>query len=181
MPAPHHLNRLFYFTIEDESILAEAFSGIDKENYAIAYKVTGTEDVFVTTGETREAMDLHDVPYTILAEENSNNIAVLHTAVSQEELGDHEVAVKALGLASRAIAMACVGVNGDGDLGFDLSQGAKQYTYFTAPAGHTFIWRLFHDRDEAELFLGKFMADKRATDWAKSIPLATSAELTDYH
>ncbi len=181
MSSPHHPNRPFYFPIEDESILAEAFAGIDKENYAIAYKVSGTEDVFVTTGETREAMDLHDVPYTILAEESSNHVAVLHNAASQEELGDHEVAVKALGLASRAIAMACVGVNGDNDLGFDLSEGSKQYSYFTAPAGHTFIWRLFHNRDDAELFLGKFMADKRATEWAKAIPLASSEELTDFH
>ena len=102
MASPHHLNRLFYFTIEDESILAEAFAGIDKDNYAITYKVSGTEDVFVTTGATREAMDLHDVPYTILAEESANNVAVLHNAASQEELGD--LVVEAKGSAAACLA-----------------------------------------------------------------------------
>jgi len=46
------MNRLFYFTIEDESILAEAFAKFERDFYAIAYKVNGTEDVFVTTVHT---------------------------------------------------------------------------------------------------------------------------------
>ena len=39
--------------------------------------------------------------------------------LSKEELADHEDAIKALALAYRAIAAACVGVNGETDLGFD--------------------------------------------------------------
>ncbi len=176
------MNRLFYFTIEDESMLAEAFSDFDDEVFAITYKVAGTDDVFVTTGETREALDRHDVPYNLLAEEDAERIAVYHTPLSREELGDHEDAVKALALAYRAIAVACVGVNGETDLGFDLSDGTKSYTYFTAPAGHTFIWRLFHDRDEARDFLTKItLGDRSAQAWADAIPLTSSEELVGYH
>ena len=175
-------SRLFYFTIEDEGILAEAFSEIEKDVYAITYKVTGTEDVFVTTRETKEAMDRHDVPYNLLAEEESARIGLYHSPLSREELADYEDAVKALALAHRAIAVACVGVNGESNLGFDLSQGAKQYTYFSAPAGHTFIMRLFHDREDAVEFLTKLtMGEKKAIEWAHSIPLQSSSELTSYH
>ena len=49
------MNRLYYFTIEDESMLAEAFRELDDAVFAITYKVAGTDDVFVTTHETREA------------------------------------------------------------------------------------------------------------------------------
>ena len=78
--------------------------------------------------------------------------------------------------------MACVGVNGEANLGFDLSKSAKQYTYFSAPAGHTFIWRWFVDRKEAVEFLTKLAAgDKKAVEWAQSIPLASSTELKSYH
>ncbi len=80
-------NRLFYFTIEDESMLAEAFSQLDQDVFAITYKVAGSDDVFVTTAETRDAMDRHDVPYNLLAEEDSGRIAVYHTPLSREELG----------------------------------------------------------------------------------------------
>ena len=177
------MNRLFYFTVEDESILAEAFSQLEKDVYAITYKVTGTEDVFVTTSETKDAMDRNDIPYNLLAEEDGSRIAVYHSPLSREELGDYEDAVKALALACRAIAVACVGVNGESNLGFDLSSGgAKGFTYFTAPAGHTFIWRLFRERDEAVDFLTKLTAgDKKAIEWAESIPLASSKELKSYH
>lgn len=175
-------NRLFYFTIEDESMLAEAFAELDKDVFAITYKVVGTDDVFVTTGETREAMDRHDVPYNLLAQEDGNRVSLFHTPLSREELGDYDDVIKALTLAYRAIAAACVGVNGDSDLGFDLSDGVKRYTYFTAPAGHTFIWRLFHDRDEAEHFVDRLtVSDKTALDWAKAIPLESSDELASYH
>ena len=51
------MNRLSYFTIEDESMLAEAFAEFDEDIFAVTYKVDGTEDVFVTTAETREAND----------------------------------------------------------------------------------------------------------------------------
>ena len=176
------MSRLYYFTIEDESMLAEAFRELDDAVFAITYKVAGTDDVFVTTHETREALDRHDVAYNLLAEEEADRIAVYHTPLSKEELADHEDAIKALALAYRAIAAACVGVNGETDLGFDLSDGTKSYTYFTAPAGHTFIWRLFHDRDEARDFLGKLtLGDKSAEAWVESIPLESSDELVGYH
>lgn len=176
------LNRLYYFTVEDEGILAEAFPKFESESFCIAYKVDGTDDVFVTTAETKEAMDRHDVPYNLLADEESGRIALLHSVQSKEELADHEESLKALLLAHRAIAAACVGVNGDPDLGFDASTGAEDYTYFTAPAGHTFIWRLFEDRKEAATFLKKRTAgDKKALEWAETLPLASAKELKSYH
>lgn len=176
------MSRLSYLTIEDEGMLAEAFSQLDSDTFAIAYKVVGTEDVFVTTAETREALDRADVPYNLLAVEDGSRVSLFHSPLSREELGDHEDALKALALAYRAIALACVGVNGESDLGFDLSEGTKNYTYFTAPAGHTFIWRLFTERDEAYTFLDRLtIGDKRALEWAESIPLASSEELTSYH
>jgi hypothetical protein len=183
MAARRMMNRLYYFTIEDESILAETFSQLEKEVYAIAYKVVGTEDVFVTTSETKDAMDRHDIPHNLLAEEDGSRIAVYHSPLSREELGDHEDALKALALAWRAVAVACVGVNGESNLGFDLSSnGSKSYTYFTAPAGHTFIWRLFRERDEAVDFLTKLTAgEKKAVEWAESIPLASTKDLKSYH
>jgi hypothetical protein len=182
MAARRLMNRLYYFTIEDESILAEAFSQLEKDVYAITYKVNGTEDVFVTTTETKDAMDRNDIPYNLLAEEDCSRIALYHSPLSREELGDYEDAIKALALACRAIALACVGVNGETNLGFDLSNGSKHYTYFTAPAGHTFIWRLFRERDEAVDFLTKLTAgDKRAIEWAEAIPLGTAKELKSYH
>lgn len=181
--AARNLNtRLYYFTIEDEGMLAEAFSEFEKDVYAITYKVVGTEDVFVTTKDTKEAMDRHDVPYALLAEEESAKIGVYHSPLSKEELAEYEDALKCLGLAHRAIAMACVGVNGESNLGFDLSKSAKQYTYFTAPAGHTFIWRLFQDRKEAGDFLNKLTAgEKKAMEWVQAIPLANANELKSYH
>ena len=45
-------NRMFYFTIEDESILAESFTQFEADVFAITYKVFGSEDVFVMTSET---------------------------------------------------------------------------------------------------------------------------------
>ncbi len=175
-------NRLFYFTVEDESILAESFAQLEKDVYAITYKVAGTEDVFVTTAETKDAMDRKDMPYNLLAEEDGTRIALYHSPLSREELSDFEDEVKALAVACRAIALACVGVNGETNLGFDLSNGAKNYTYFTAPAGHTFIWRLFRERDEAVDFLTKLTAgDKKAVEWAEAIPLGSSKELKSPH
>jgi hypothetical protein len=175
---------LYYFTIEDESILAEAFSQLpQEESFAISYKVTETEDVFVTTAETRDAMDRHDVPYTLLAEEDANRIALYHSALSKEELADYEDALKALALARRGIAAACVGVNGDANLGFDIGEtGTKPFTYFTAPAGHTFIWRVFQERSEADEFLKKLtLGDRDAQAWVESIPLESSKELVGFH
>ncbi len=182
MPPRRHLNSLFYFTIEDESMLAEAFTDIDEDIFAVTYKVEGSEDVFVMTAETREAMDRHDVPYNLLAEEDPNRISIYHTPLSKEELGDYEDAVKALTLAYKGIAAACVGINGETDLGFDLTDTIRNYTYFTAPAGHTFIWRLFHNRFDAEAFLDKLtLGDRNALAWAKAIPLETSDELVGFH
>lgn len=183
MSARRLMNRLYYFTIEDEGMLAEAFARIDQKTYAITYKVTGTEDVFVTTSETKDALDRKDVPYNLLAVEDGSRLSLFHSPLSREELGEFEDSLKALGLAYRAIAMACVGVNGEGDLGFDLTEeGTKRFTYFTAPAGHTFIWRLFFNKEEAREFLDKFtMGDDEALDWADSLPLESSDELTTYH
>src|ERR1044072_9264758 len=136
MAARRMINRLYYFTIEDESILAESFAQLEKEVYAITY--------------------------TLLAEEDGARIAIYHSPLSREELGDYEDALKALALAWRAIAAACVGVNCEPNLGFDLrSHGAKSSTYFTAPAGHTFIWRLFRERDEAVDSLGKLTGQNK--------------------
>lgn len=175
---------LCYFTIEDESILAEAFAQLpQEEGFAISYKVADTEDVFVTTSETRAAMDRNDVPYNLLAEEDATRIALYHSALSKEELGEYEDALKALALACRGIALACVGVNGDANLGFDIeSTGAKPFSYFTAPAGHTFIWRIFQERSEAENFLKKLtLGDREAQAWVDSIPLESSKELAGFH
>lgn len=182
MATRRHLNGLFYFTIEDESMLAEAFAEFDDDIFAITYKVDGTDDVYVTTAETREALDRYDVPYNLLAEEDPARLAIYHTPLSREELGDYEDSIKALTLAYRAIASACVGINGEPDLGFDLTDSIRRYTYFTAPAGHTFIWRLFHDRGDAEQFLDRLtLSDRNAVAWAKSIPLASSEELVGFH
>lgn len=176
------MSRLFYFTVEDESMLAEAFARLEDENFAVTYKVMGTEDVFVTTAETRDKLDGLDVPYNLLAEEEADHIAVFHTPLSREELGDHEEHLKALALAYRSIAMACVGINGETNLGFDLSEGTDKFTYFTAPAGHTFIWRMFTDREEAHDFLsGLTLQDPEALAWVEGIPLDSSDELTGYH
>jgi len=173
---------LFYFTVEDENILTEVFHEIDDDIFAVTYKVRGTDDVFVTTAETRDAMDRQDVHYNLLAQEDSARISLLHSPLSTEELAEYEDSLKALTLACRAIGAACVGVNGESNLGFDLSEGARSFTYFTAPAGHTFIWRLFQERDEAVRFLDKLtMGDKKAIEWAKSMPLASSKELRSYH
>ncbi len=172
---------LYYFTIEDEGILAEAFEKLDEETYAITYKLKGSSEVFVTTAGTKEALDLHDVPYNLLAEEESSKIGVLHNEMSKEELGEYEDGIRALFVAYNAIGGACVGVNGDADLGFDLSKGAAKHSYFTAPAGHTFIFRKFHSRGDATDFLNKFTAeDEAALEWAESLPLESSAELQTF-
>lgn len=182
MSARRLISRLSYFTIEDESMLAEAFAEFEEDVFAVTYKVAGSEDVFITTAETREAMDRHDVAYNLLAEEDAGRIALHHTALSREELGDYEDAVKALALASRAVAAACVGVNGEKDLGFDLTDSTVRYTYFTVPAGHTFILRLFRGRDEAIHFLERFTGgEKNAIAWAKNIPLDSVDDLASYH
>lgn len=176
------MNRLYYFTVEDEGILAEAFPKFETEAFCVAYKVMGTDDVFVTTAETKDAMDRHDVAYNLLADEEGARIALLHSPQSKEELADFEDALKALALAHRAIACVCVGVNGDKDLGLAESQGAKDYTYFTAPAGHTFIWRLFAERDEAVQFLKQRAAgDRKILEWAEAMPLVSAKELKSYH
>jgi hypothetical protein len=181
MSTRHLMNRLYYFTIEDESILAEFFAAFDEEAYAVTYKVADTQSVFVTTQETKDAMDRHDVPYTLLGSEDSSRIAVLHLPDSQEEIGGYEEPLKALALAYRGIALACVGRNGDQDLGFDLGDGVEKYTYFTAPAGHTWIWRVFSDREEAADFISRLtVAEEAAVEWARGLPLASAEELSTY-
>ena len=129
-------NRLYYFTVEDESVLGETFPRFGEDTYAIAYKVVETDDVFVTTAETKDAMERHDVPYNGLAEEDGIRVSVFHNELSREELSDYEDALRALALAHRAIALLCVGINGEPH---DFSDGILRYTYFNAPAGHVFV------------------------------------------
>ncbi|HEX2254701.1 MAG TPA: hypothetical protein VHQ65_15655 [Thermoanaerobaculia bacterium] len=182
MTSRRAMKPLYYFTVEDENILSEIFPQIDDDLFAVAYKVRGTDDVFVMTAETKDAMDRRDVHYNLLAEEDGSRIALLHSPLSREELAEYEDSLKALALASRAIGVACVGVNGESNLGFDLSDGAKSFTYFTAPAGHTFIFRLFRERDEAVQFLERLtMGDEKAAEWARAMPLASIKELRSYH
>ncbi len=172
--------RLYYFTVEDESLLGEAFPRFEDDTYAIAYKVADTDDVFVTTAETKDAMDRHDVPYAHLADEDGIKLAVHHSALSSEELADFEDSLKALALAYRAIAMTCVGINGNSKP--DFSDGVEKYSYFTAPAGHTFLWRLFTEREEAiEYMAERFAGDEAASEWAATLPMASSSELVSYH
>ena len=176
------MNRLYYFTTEDESILAESFPRIDEDSFAVTYKVKGTDDVFVTTSETKDAMERHDIAHNILAEEDATRVSLFHTQLSKEELNDFEDVLKALALAHRSIAMACVGVNGESNLGFDLSEGMHQFTYFTAPAGHTFIWRLFATRDEAFNFMAKLtMNDKKALEWVEGMSMDSAQDLKGFH
>ncbi|RMH23392.1 MAG: hypothetical protein D6696_00675 [Acidobacteria bacterium] len=173
-------HRLYYFTVEDESLLAEAFPRIEDDIYAIAYKVKGTEDVFVTTAETKEAMDRYDVPYNCLAEEDGSQIGIHHNALSREELADFEDAIKALTLACRAVGATCIGVNGDAKI--DLSDGVEHFSYFTAPAGHTFLWRLFGARKEAiDYFKKRHPEDQEALEWAEGLALTSAEELKSYH
>jgi len=172
---------LYYFTVEDESLLGEVFPKFPDDTYAIAYKVNGAEDVFVTTAETKDAMDRHDVPYNHLAEEDGIRLSVHHSQLSSEELGDFEDPLKALALANRAIGMVCVGVNGSSTKP-DFSDGVEHYSYFTAPAGHTFLWRLFTERDEAiEYVAQRFADDEAAVEWAATLPLTSASELVTYH
>jgi hypothetical protein len=172
--------KLYYFTVEDESLLGESFPRFEEDSFAVAYKVVGTDDVFVTTAETREAMERHDLPYNQLAEEDGTKIAIHHSPMSLEELGDFEEQLKALALAYRAIGMTCVGVNGVSKP--DFSDGVQHYSYFTAPAGHTFLWRLFTEREEAvSYFRERHGDDEEALEWAETLPLSSAAELANYH
>lgn len=172
--------RLYYFTVEDESMLAETFPRLDDETFLITYKVAGTDDVFVTTSETKEAMDRLDLPYNQLAQEDGIKISVHHTPMSLEELGEFEDQLKALALAYRAIGMTCVGINGASKP--DFSDGVQNYSYFTAPAGHTFLWRLFTEREEAiKYFKDRAADDEEALEWAETLPLSSAEELATYH
>lgn len=173
---------LYYFTIDDENILSEVFSDMDNDIFAVAYKVRDTDDVFVTTAQTKDALERKDVHYNVLAEEEGAHVSLYHSPLSAEELAEYEDSLKALCLACRAIGMACVGVNGEANLGFDLSESSDSFTYFTAPAGHTFIWRLFTSKKEAVKFLEKLtMGDEKAVDWAESLPLDSTKQLVSYH
>lgn len=176
------LNRLYYFTVEDEGLLGEVFPKFDSEGFFIAYKVIETDDVFVTTAETKEAMDRQDLQYNLLAEEETARISLLHTAQSKEELNDFEDSIKALVVAHRGIAAVCIGVNGDPAIAELVAADPDGYSYFTAPAGHTFLWRLLPDRRSAVRFVKKLWPDdKKALEWAQSIPLVSARELKSYH
>src|SRR3979409_269535 len=102
MSARRMMNRLYYFTIEDESILAETFAQLEKDVYALTSKGGGSAGGVVAPSETKDAMDRNDIPYNLLAEEDGAKIAVYHSPLSREELADYEDAIKALALAYRA-------------------------------------------------------------------------------
>ena len=172
---------LYYFTVEDESLLGEVFPQVSRTIPTPSpTRWSDTDDVFVTTAETKDAMDRHDVPYAHLADEDGIRLAVHHSALSSEELGDFEDPLKALALAFRAIGLACVGINGDAKP--DFSDGVEKYSYFTAPAGHTFLWRLFTEREEAITYMAeRFADDDSAAEWAETLPLNSSTELVSYH
>ncbi|HLF57912.1 MAG TPA: hypothetical protein VI942_13820 [Thermoanaerobaculia bacterium] len=176
------LNRLYYFTVEDEGILNEAFPKFETKAFCIAYKLVDTDDVFVTTAETKEMMDRHDLPYNLLAEEEAGKIALLHSVQSKEELADYDDSIKALVLAHRGIGAICVGVNGEPGISELVAESPGDFSYFTAPAGHTFLWRLVPDRRTAKALVKKLLpGDKKAVEWAESLPLASARELKTYH
>jgi hypothetical protein len=176
------LNRLYYFTVEDEGLLGEAFPKFENAGFHITYKVVDTDDVFVTTAETKEVMDRQDLQYNLLAEEETARIALHHTAQSKEEVGEFEDSIKALVVAHRGIAAACVGVNGDPAIGDLVAGDPGGYSYFTAPAGHTFLWRIFAERKAAVQFVKKvWPTDKKVLEWAQAIPLVSARELKSYH
>lgn len=176
------LNRLYYFTVEDEGLLGEAFPKFENQGFYIAYKVVETDDVFVTTAETKEAMDRQDLQYNLLAEEEAARIVIHHSPQSKEEIGDFDDSIKALVVAHRGIAAACIGVNGDPAISELVAGDPGGYSYFTAPAGHTFLWRIFPDRKSAVAFVKKIWpADKKALEWAQATPLASARELKSYH
>lgn len=175
-----HIKKLYYFTIEDEGVLPEAFAKFEPDVYAIAYKVAGTDDVFVTTQDTREIMDRHDLAYNLLAEEDSRHVSIWHTELSREELSEYEEALRALGLAYRSIGLACVGLNGDRGLAEALRAEPGRHTYFTVPAGHTFLFRLFGSRDEA-MGWAAARGDATLASWAESLALESSDQLRSYH
>ena len=176
------LNRLYYFTVEDEGILNEAFPKFETKAFCIAYKLVDTDDVFVTTAETKEMMDRHDLPYNLLAEEEAGKIALLHSVQSKEELADYDDSIKALVLAHRGIGAICVGVNGEPGISELVAESPGDFSYFTAPAGHTFLWRLVPDRRTAKALVKKLLpGDKKAAEWAESLPLASARELKTYH
>ena len=50
----------------DELLRGMVVQSGNDASIALAEAVSGSEDVFVTTQETRDAMDRHDVPYTLL-------------------------------------------------------------------------------------------------------------------
>ena len=57
------LNRLYYFTVEDEGILAEAVPKFETDAFCITYKVVGTDDVFVGTAEIKDAIKSAIAPF----------------------------------------------------------------------------------------------------------------------
>ena len=55
-------------------------------------------------------------------------------------------------------------------------KGGKQ------PCTHTFLWRMFQERDEAaEYVKAHHEGDTEADDWVDGLPLQSSSELATYH
>ena len=85
-------------------------------------------------------------------------------------------------IAHRGVAAVCVGVNGDASVGALVATSPSDYSYFTALAGHTFLWRILPDRKSTIAFVKKlYPGDKKALEWAESIPLGSAKELKSYH
>ena len=93
---------------------------------------------------------------------------------------EHGYRIKVVAVAHRSIGAACVGVNGDPETAPLVIAEPERFTYFTAPAGHTFLWRLFEERREAVAFEKK-RGDRKAVEWAEGLPLASAKELKSYH
>ena len=178
------LNRLYYFTVEDEGILAEAFPKFETEAFCITYKVVGHGRRLRHHGRDQGG----DGPARrALQPARRGGVGrgsrCSTRAQSKEELGEYEDALKALVLAHRAIAVACVGVNGDPDLGCPLAaERAGLHLLHRAGRAHLHLAPVRPTASEAVAFLKKRTAgDKKALEWAESIPLSSARELKSYH
>lgn len=172
----------FYFIIEDEGMFVEVFNNFEIEVYVIVYKVDGIEDVFVMMSEMCEVFDCKDVFYNLLVEEDVLCIVIYYLLFLIEEFLDFEDVIKVLVLVYCVIVVVCVGVNGEFDFGFDLSEGVKNYIYFMVFVGYIFIFCLFIDCDEVYGFFDKFMiGDIKVFEWVEVILFEIVEDLVSFY
>ena len=94
---------------------------------------------------------------------------------------------RALGLAGHVLELSPRVPRGGGreiarGIGELVATSPSDFSYFTAPAGHTFLWRLLPDRKSAVACVKKLLpGDKKALEWAESVPLTSARELKSYH